>query len=368
MNIHSALKKEGIKVISPLNTLTINKLAKNITDKLCLAFLEYGLDVEDLFINLSRTKMFLAEMPDTLSKAKYYYKNDSIYFDHRLNMSEIEDLSIHECIHFIQKVLDNKGNMVRLGLCLFPESKSLGIALNEAAVQIMSCVATKKKIDTVKYYNISLPTISPTSYPLECSIVSQMAYFTGDYPLYHSTLNSNDIFQNTFSVKSSFHTFEEIRDELDTLLQLEDELQTIIYELTTSDGNMKKIQRLNKEIEYGKNLIKSSFFHMQDLMILNCFTSEFNSIKTLEDVEIFKARLKEYSAFIGHSDDYTFYENFCLSMMTEIERKVNYIEEYGSLDLIGSLNPGMALIPSIKKGISVFKRILIALGILIEKN
>lgn len=114
MNINSVLKKEGIKIVKPLDTMTINMLAKSITDKLCLSFLEYGLQSEDLFISLSRMPMFFAEMPETLSNAKYYYKDDSIYFNNKLKIEELEDLAIHECIHFVQKVLDNRGNMVRL--------------------------------------------------------------------------------------------------------------------------------------------------------------------------------------------------------------------------------------------------------------
>lgn len=185
----------------------------------------------------------------------------------------------------------------------------------------MACIASKKTVDTVKYYNITLPTISPTSYPLECSIIAQMAYFTGDYPLYHSTLNSNDIFQNTFSVKSTFSTYETIREEMDNLLQLEDELNSIIYELTECDGNVRKVQRLNTEIESGKKLINEKYFKIQDLIILNCFTSEFNSIKTLEDVKTFKTRIYEYKDLIGNSDNYTFYNDFYCSIMEEVRKK-----------------------------------------------
>ena len=367
MNINSVLKREGITIVKPLDTLTVNKLAKNITNKLCLSFLEFGLEAEDLFSSLCRLPMFLAQMPESLSSAKYYYKNDSIYFDPTLNIKQIEDLATHECIHFIQKFLDDKGNLLRLGLCISPETTPLGSALNEAAVQTMACVASKKAIEIVKYYNITFPTISPSSYALECSLIAQMAYFTGDYPLYHSTLNSNDIFQNTFSIKSNSNTFNTIRNELDELIKLEDELNQIMVDLATSDGNEKRIKRLNKEIESGKELIQETFFSIQDSIILNCFTSEFNSIKTLEDVNIFKNRLYEYKNLIGFTDSYTFYNDFYCSIMAEVEKKTAYIEEYGPIDLLGSLNPGLALVPSVKKSLSFFQRILVKLGILVER-
>lgn len=366
MNINSVLKREGIQIIKSLDTLTINKLAKSITDKLCVSFLEFGLEAEELFITLSRIKMYTAQMPENTSKAKYYYKNDSIYFSKDLSYEEMENLAMHECIHSIQKVIDSKGSLQKLGLCIAPETKAIGSALNEAAVQIMACTAEQKVKDEVKYYNITTHTISPTIYPLQCAIVSQMAYFTGDYPLYHSTLNSNDIFENTFSVKSTNASFNTVRNGLDSLLQLENELSAVISELATCDGNEKKIQRLNKEIETGKNLIYERFFEIQNTIILNCFTSEFNSIKTIEDTKLFKTRLYEYKDLIGHSDTYTFYNDFYCSIINEVERKVDYIEEYGSIDLLGSLNPGMSLVPKVKTGLSLFKRILIKLGILVE--
>ena len=60
--------------------------------------------------------------------------------------------------------------------------------------------------DNVKYYNMELSTESPDYYPLQTALLNEMIYFTGTYPLYHSTLYSNDIFKNTFIAKSSSKT------------------------------------------------------------------------------------------------------------------------------------------------------------------
>lgn len=367
MSIESVLRKEGIKEVKPLDTLTTIKLAKNITDKLCVAFLDFGLDADELFSNICRIKMYSAHMPETLSKAKYYYKDNSIYFDQELSMQEMESLATHECIHYIQRVIDTRGNLLRLGLCSLPETKANGLALNEAAVQLMSSVAEKKQIDTVKYYQITISTISPNAYPLECVLVNQMAYFTGDYPLYYSTLNSNDLFQKTFIVKSNEQTYFSIVSELDALLQLEEELNSVIGELKYSGDNVNKIRRINKEIEYGKKMIYDKFFKIQDLIILNCFTNEFNSIKTLSDASVFKKRVYDYKDLIGYSENYSFYNDFYCKIMAELEKKEDYIKEYGPIDLIGSLNAGMALTPKIKNSLSFFKRILKKLGILVKE-
>ena len=53
--------------------------------------------------------------------------------------------------------------------------------------------------------------------------------------------------------------------------------------------------------------------------------------------------------------------------MAELEKKEDYIKEYGPIDLIGSLNTGMALTPKVKDSLSFFKRILKKLGILVRE-
>ena len=75
------------------------------------------------------------------------------------------------------------------------------MGLNEAAVQLMAATATGTEVDKVKYYDLFLVTESPEYYPLQCVLLKEMMYFTGNYPLYHSTLYSDDVFKNTFSSK-----------------------------------------------------------------------------------------------------------------------------------------------------------------------
>ena len=47
MSINSTLRKEGINVIGKLNTLEINKIASNISEKICLAFPEHNINKSD---------------------------------------------------------------------------------------------------------------------------------------------------------------------------------------------------------------------------------------------------------------------------------------------------------------------------------
>ena len=109
MNVNSILKKEGIENIKALNTLEINKIASNISEKICKAFPEHNLNKSDLFINISRLNMYIATMPNDHSAAKYFYKNSSIYFSENIDFDNIGTLAIHEALHFIQEV-KNKNN------------------------------------------------------------------------------------------------------------------------------------------------------------------------------------------------------------------------------------------------------------------
>ena len=62
------------------------------------------------------------------------------------------------------------------------------MAINKAAVQLMAEKANNNMPDKVKYYDLSLDTTSPNYYPLQCVLVNELAYFTGSYALFHSTL------------------------------------------------------------------------------------------------------------------------------------------------------------------------------------
>ncbi len=64
MSIESDLRKDGIKVVEPLNTLKINSIARNVAQKICATFPDYGFNSNDLFIKLSRLNMYRAKMPE----------------------------------------------------------------------------------------------------------------------------------------------------------------------------------------------------------------------------------------------------------------------------------------------------------------
>ena len=70
--LENELKKDGICVTEKLDTLTINSIAKNISQKLCQTFPNFGLNQNDLFIRLSRLDMYKAKMQERNVRGKLF--------------------------------------------------------------------------------------------------------------------------------------------------------------------------------------------------------------------------------------------------------------------------------------------------------
>lgn len=358
MNIESVLKREGIEDIRPLDTLTINKIAKNIANKIANSFWEHDLSESDLFIAISRLGMYYAKLPDDLSGAKYFYKNNAIYFSDALDTNDLEEFAIHECIHYLQEVKDEKGNLIRLGLCNYKEENGKGMGINEAAVQLMAMAAMGKEPEQVKYYKMFLTTKSPDYYPLECALLNEMIYFTGNYPLYHSTLYSDNVFKNIFAQKFGIKAYKTIQKNIDTILELENDLNFQSMMIQNVD-NERKVKQANQISEKYKKKIASIFIQTQDFIMKTCFDKELNRAKTMEDLMYFKDKIYRFKEIIGSTEDYTTYNDFYVQKMQELEIKKAKIEN-GEIIVEQET---LALVDTQEKGFSFIKRILVKLGI-----
>lgn len=349
MSTNSRLKKEGIEIVEQLDTLKVNTIAISIASKLCLAFPEHNLNKSELFTSLSRINMYIAKMPEDSAGAKYFYKNNSIYFNKEYDLDEMAKLAMHECIHYIQEFRDENNNLVKMGL--YNCTLNSGLGINEAAVQLMASEANMCPSTSETYYNVSLNTISPNYYPLECALVNQMAYFTGTYPLFHSTLNSNDVFKNTFILKSNKRAYNTIVKNIDLLLAYENDLNYFASELQYAN-KVSEIKLLNKLIASKKDSITSIFFKTQNLIIESCFISEFNNIRNLEDVKEYKNKLYNFKNIMGSNENYTFYNEFYRKIMESLEKKKEQIEQFGEINLFETSENSLVLVDNTKRALS----------------
>lgn len=366
MSVNSILRKEGISIVRKLDILEVNRISKNIADKISNYFSDCLLNHEDLFSLISRINMYLAKMPADSSIAKYLYKNNSIYFneDIDLSISENSIFALHECIHFLQSQKDKHGKISRLGLY---ELGNVGIAINEAAVQLMASTAQGLNPDNVKYYDIYINTISPDCYPLQCALLSEMIYFTGNYPLYQSTLNSNDVFKNTFISCSDKKTYNKIELNLDKLLKLEDDLYYFTVELANASSD-KDFKLLNRLIQNRKSAIRKVFFDTQNLIIQNCFTKEFNNISNLDDVKVFQNKLYDFKSVLCYTDDYNFYNEFYRNTMLALSSVREFLENSGNMAEYRNINKSLAVVDNSSSIVKLLKRILQKIGRLFSIN
>ena len=353
MNIDYLLKREGISNIEELDAGSIKAISKDIAIKLCLAFPEHDLDRQALYNSFCNLDMYMADLPKDSSGAKFVSGSNSIYFNKELDVSAIPDVAMHECIHYIQesRLL---GRNTPVGLT---SSFTSGVALNEASVQLMASEANMADLVGEKYFDISIHTISPNYYPLECTLVNQLSYFTGTYPLYHSLLNSNDVFKNTFCVKFNQRIYNRIVRQLDKLLNLEANLTGSVNELESS-AKISDIRELNRSIEHQKQDIKRLFFNIQNFIIRNCFACEYNSINTMEDLSDFKKKLYNFKNIIGTSDGYTFYNDFYRDLMNALENKKEELLKYGEISLYKQECVALTIIDQSKEKFN-FVRIMI---------
>lgn len=321
MNIEEELRKDGIEIIGRLDTLSINTLSKNVAEKICKAFPRAHFVSSQLFIELSRIPMYIANMPDGFAEANYFYKNSAIFFKQGIPLDELEKFAIHEFIHYIQEVRDTKGTVVRLGLCDFTEFKTYGMALNEGAVQLATSKVLNQNQEIVKYYDISFSTTSPSCYPLLCNLVNQLAYIVGSDVLFDSTFFGNDNFKLNLIEVCGKKSFLKIQQNLDAILNIEEKIILLNQRLLEDDCEGAKAQKIANKIANYKHTLKSTFMNTQDLIFTSYFDREFNNLATTESIELYRARLYNYKNFIGITEGYNTFNEYYINKMAKLEER-----------------------------------------------
>jgi len=325
MNIEADLKKDGIEIIAPLDKKSVHTLAKSVATKLCRTFPSLGLNPKTLYDEIASLSMYIANMPDGMAEANYFYRNSSIYFRDGMGLAELEQFAIHEFIHHLQAVKDRKNVLIKLGLCDFTEFKVYGMALNEGAVQLMTSTVLQEKTETVKYYDIEFPTKSVSYYPLLCNLVAQMAQVTGEEVLFDSTIYSNDRFGLKFASLCGDKAFFKVQKNLDTIFYAEEKIIKLNNKLLSSDCSDKKISKISAQVAKLKEKIKDTFFETQNTILVSYFNTEIQKIITTEDIEAYRVQLYSFKDYIGTSEDSRFFNQFYIDKMAELDQKYEAI-------------------------------------------
>ena len=321
MNFESELKKQGIEVITQIDTIVSNSIAINVARRIAESFPELDLNENILFERLSKLNMYKAKIPDGMAEASYFYKNNSIYFNEHIDYNDLEEFAIHECIHYLQEIKDSNNKLIRMGL--------EGLALNEAATQYTASFIIGVEPDFEKYYDITLYTPSPSYYPLECALLNQIIYFTGNDVLFKSTLFSTDDFKNKIVELTSLRTYQLLQNNFDKLLNAEENVIKINSRISLLADGDSKIGKLTYKLNKSKKNVDKIFFKIQNMIIQDFFDSGFDKISNLEDLENFRHKIYKFSDIIAITNSYNFFDNYYIQSMNKLEHKCNILENGG---------------------------------------
>lgn len=81
-----------------------------------------------------------------------------------------------------------------------------------------------------------------------------------------------------------------------------------------------------QKIDELKNEITLTFMRTQNLIISTYFDKAFDSISTLEEVENFRKKLYSFKDYLGCTDGYTFFNEYYVNKMEQLEKKYNALE------------------------------------------
>lgn len=319
MSIEKDLKKDGITDIKPLDTLSITLIAKFIAEKFISYFPFSHIKYNDLYSKVSRMKMYTANIPNGMAEASYFYKNDAIYFKDGLSIEQMKELAIHEFMHHYQQKKDKNNVLYKMGLCDYTNLKVHGMAMNEAAVQLISSNILKNKIDNVKYYGIAFPTVSPNYYALLSNLINQMAYITGYDVLVDSTLNTNDKFKNCFIKSCGKKTYDTIENNFEKILNLEEKISLCDSKLMQEDLPEKSIIDISLKTKKYKESISQIFLKTQNLILTSYFDSALKNLYSIQDIENYREKLYTFRDYIGIVENYSYFNDYYINMMANLE-------------------------------------------------
>lgn len=365
MKDEKILKKEGIELVSTLNEKKVKHIADKVSKKICSTFPEHNLNQNDVYTALSKTQMYFADFNIHNVGAKYYYKNQSMYFNRKYNSKKLSDLTTHECIHFIQEKRKPNGTLSRFGLYNLNTLKPTGLAINEAAVQLMAVKVNNTKPDYVKYYGLDIYTPSPDYYPVECALLNQIAFFIGTFPIFHSTLYSDDVFKTTFSTKTSSKIYRYIENSFDLIEEYEEKLSKLLYTLSNNNDEL-IAQKLNGKIENLKDIISKTILNTQETILKECFKSEINNARDLDTVNDIRKKVVEFKKHLIYKEDYNFYDLFSAEVLGKLDEKEQFIKNYGIKHYFEKNNQYLPILAKQKYGINFFLNLFAKVKKLLE--
>lgn len=81
-----------------------------------------------------------------------------------------------------------------------------------------------------------------------------------------------------------------------------------------------------KKIDELKSEIMLTFMRTQNLIISSYFDKAFENISNLEEVENYRRKLYTFKDYLGCTEGYTFFNDYYVNKMEQLENKYNVLE------------------------------------------
>lgn len=318
MNVEKKLSKLGIDVVREFTPREVRYVAEEVIESLVNTFPVLEEIYNELLIRLLNCKMYFANIKNdsNISNVNYVYENNSIYFSNNINFNKIDDVIIHECIHYLQDNRTDNGKLKKIGLCDFEELFTYGMGINEAAVQYIASKTVGNYLQTTNKNGIILKTISPNYYPFLTNLISQIIYLLGEDITVKGTINCDEKFEDVF-----LNTFEE---KANTIIKKFDQIIDI--------RNKRNGEVVAENREMLNNEIVNIYLETQDIIMKTYFDKICTRLNTIEEVDFYIEKFLNYKQLLGIEEEKRFnlndeYEQYKEGLLKKFDKKIMEISK-----------------------------------------
>ena len=296
MKIKRELKNLGIKPIEELSVQEKTSIAERVAAKLVSLNLP-GITHNEILEKIFDAKMYTAEISNNLGKVNYFYKNKTIYFEKSLNLLELDENILRECIHYLQ---DKREKQKRMGLCTFEQYKVRGMALNEIGISY-----------------ISNKLLNKSNHNKTFTLLKQILLITGEDVFLDSIINNNNKFQDKFMQEvNSENVYYKMQNTLDAMFDLEQITKRLDFEGRKSSNPQRYLAKINMH----KHTLNSKFSEMQWDMYNRYFSRKIELIDKIEEIRQYKEELFNFNQWLEISEDEQKYSNYVAEKIEKLNR------------------------------------------------
>lgn len=296
INVKVELKNIGIKPIEELSVQEKTYIAEKVATKLTSLNVE-GVTHNQILEQLFEAEMYTAQINSNLGNVKYFPQNKTIYFNKNINLVNLDESILCECIHYLQDQAETKG------LCKSEQFKVKGRALNEVGINYILNKMLNKNDN-----NKAL------------TLLNQILLITGEDVFLDSLLNNNNKFEEKFIEQTNSEVlYHKVQSTFEAMFDLEQ----IINRLNNEGRKSKKPERYLSKANMHKQTLNYKFSEIQWQIYNRYFSRKIELIEQLEKIKNCKNEIFNFNQWLEISSDQLKYTNFA----KEKFEKLNKIEK-----------------------------------------